>query len=60
MRLQAICIRIDLYVDRGLYDGESAGTDVPSDAWYAEYVNELLERGIGTGRTEGKFEPRRR
>lgn len=53
------CIRIDLYVDRGLYDGESAGKyiDVPSDAWYAEYVNELSERGIVNGRTEGKFEP---
>ena len=53
------CIRIDLYVDRGLYDGESAGkyTDVPSDAWYAEYVNELSERGVVNGRTEGKFEP---
>ena len=35
----------------------AAFRDVPEDAWYAPYVNEMAEQGILNGRGDGTFDP---
>ncbi|MBR5114582.1 MAG: S-layer homology domain-containing protein [Oscillospiraceae bacterium] len=41
------------------YEGgsESVFTDVPADAWYAEYVNYAAAKGLMNGVGDGKFDP---
>ena len=42
-----------------VYEGgsESVFTDVPADAWYAEYVNYAAAKGLMNGVGDGKFDP---
>lgn len=56
------CIRIDFYVDASLYDENGNETspgysDVPEDSWYAQYVKELTEKGVVSGKSDSAFEP---
>ncbi|WP_227394419.1 S-layer homology domain-containing protein [Jeotgalibacillus aurantiacus] len=56
-RAQAAKMIVHAFDLNKTYQGTSFYSDVPSDSWYAPYVNALTEAGITTGRTADRFDP---